>query len=312
MAANLTIGSLDGNSSREVPQLRAHYHDGRWENFSGGGGLSEIQEELISVFDLGNNNGGSSSYHLSTIREEVEESVFSLDFQERGEDVVYVAVGGKKQTSMDALIWTLNHAVVNPSSTLVFLIHVFPETKFIPSPLGMLPVSQVNPEQKEMYMAQERRKRTEFLRKFLIVCSASQIKADTIVIESDTEAKAILDLIPILNIRKLVLGATKSTHRILRSSRKGNGVADEIMQNAPEFCEVKIICEGKEMSEVMVESRSSSSSSSSSSLSLRITHQTAPGLAQDQEHVDESYSCGCFSLILNSYGQLQRQAHKRG
>ncbi|KAL0321038.1 UNVERIFIED_CONTAM: hypothetical protein Sradi_5365300 [Sesamum radiatum] len=262
MAANLTIGSLDGNSSREVRQLRAHYHDGRWENFNGGGG------------------------------EEVEESVFSFDFQGRGEDVVYVAVGENKQTSMDALIWTLNHAVLNPSSTLVFLIHVFPETKFIPSPLGMLPASQVNPEQKEMYMAQERRKRAEFLRKFLIVCSASQIKADTIVIESDTEAKAILDLIPILNIRKLVLGATKSTvRRILRSSKKGNGVADEIVQNAPEFCEVKIICEGKEMSEMMVDSRSSSSSSSS------LSHQTAPGLAQDQEHVDESYSCGCFSLI---------------
>ncbi|KAL0310800.1 UNVERIFIED_CONTAM: hypothetical protein Sangu_2374700 [Sesamum angustifolium] len=294
MAANLTIGSLDGNSSREVPQLRAHYLDGRWENFNG---LSEIQEELISVFDLGNNNnGGSSSYHLSTIREEVEESVFSLDFHERGEDVVYVAVGGNKQTSMDALIWTLNHAVVNPSSTLVFLIHVFPETKFIPSPLGMLPVSQVNPEQKEMYMAQERRKRTEFLHKFLIVCSASQIKADTIIIESDTEAKAILDLIPILNIRKLVLGATKSAvRRILRSSRKGKGVADEIVQNAPEFCEVKIICEGKEMSEVIVESRSSSSS-----LSPRITHHPAPGLAPDQEHVDESYACGCFNLIMLS------------
>ncbi|KAL2253369.1 uncharacterized protein LOC105168059 [Sesamum indicum] len=309
MAANLTIGSLDGNSGREVPQLRAHYHDGRWENFNGGGGLREIQEaQLISVFDLGNNNGGctSGSYHLSTIREEVEESVFSFDFQERGEDVVYVAVGGNKQTSMDALIWTLNHAVLNPSSTLVFLIRVFPETKFIPSPLGMLPVSQVNPEQKEIYMAQERRKRREFLRKFLIVCSASQIKADTIVIESDTEAKAILDLIPILNIRKLVLGATKSTvRRILRSSRKGNGVADEIVQNAPEFCEVKIICEGKEMSEVMAESRSSSST-----LSLRITHQTAPGSAQDQEHVDESYSCGCFNFVL--IDQLQSQEHKRG
>ncbi|KAK4434766.1 hypothetical protein Salat_0639500 [Sesamum alatum] len=285
MAANLTIGSLDGtNSSREVPQLRAHYHD-RWENL----GLSEIEEDyqLISVFDANNNDEGTSSYnnHLSTIREEVEESLFSFDFHERGEDVVYVAVGGKQnvETSMDALIWTLNHAVVNPSSTVVFLIHVFPETKFIPSPLGMLPVSQVNSEQKEMYMAQERRKRREFLRKFLIVCSASQIKADSIVIESETVAKAILDLIPILNIRKLVLGATKSTVRRILRCRKGNGVADQIVQNAPEFCEVKIICEGKEMSELMMmmESRSSS-------LSLGTTDQPpAPGLAQQQEQEQE-------------------------
>lgn len=40
-----------------------------------------------------------------------------------------------------------------------------------------------------------------------------KVKVDTILIESEMEAKAILDLIPILNIKKLVLGATKSTVR---------------------------------------------------------------------------------------------------
>lgn len=46
-----------------------------------------------------------------------------------------------------------------------------------------------------------------------------KVKVDTILIESDMEAKAILDLIPILNIRKLVLGASKATIRyILQSS----------------------------------------------------------------------------------------------
>lgn len=40
-----------------------------------------------------------------------------------------------------------------------------------------------------------------------------KVKVDTVLIESDMEAKAILDLIPILNIRKLVLGATKAAVR---------------------------------------------------------------------------------------------------
>ncbi|KAI3466485.1 hypothetical protein Pfo_023148 [Paulownia fortunei] len=209
MASNLTIGSTEGNSE-EVPRLRAHYQD-QWESFRGGG-VSEIQEELSSeVFDM-NNNGVNNP--LGTIREDVEGSVLSFDFGERGEDVVYVAVGKQgEETSMDALIWTLNNALINPSSTLVFLVHVFPETKYIPTPLGKLPISQVNPEQKEKYMAQERGKRRDFLQKFLNVCSASQVKVDTILIESEMEAKAILDLIPILHIRKLVLGATKSTVR---------------------------------------------------------------------------------------------------
>lgn len=40
-----------------------------------------------------------------------------------------------------------------------------------------------------------------------------QVQVETVLIESDMEAKAILDLIPILNIRKLVMGATKSNLR---------------------------------------------------------------------------------------------------
>ena len=39
--------------------------------------------------------------------------------------------------------------------------------------VGMMPVSQVNPEQKEIYMAQERGKRTQFLDKFLNACSSA-------------------------------------------------------------------------------------------------------------------------------------------
>jgi len=40
-----------------------------------------------------------------------------------------------------------------------------------------------------------------------------QVKVDTILIESDTVASAIRDLIPILNIRMLVVGTTKSSLR---------------------------------------------------------------------------------------------------
>lgn len=79
--------------------------------------------------------------------------------------------------------------------------------------MGRLPISQANPDQKENFLNQERRKRSEYLQKFLSLCSSSKVQVETVLIESDMEAKAILDLIPILNIRKLVLGATKSTLR---------------------------------------------------------------------------------------------------
>ncbi|XP_073158375.1 uncharacterized protein [Henckelia pumila] len=203
MTKNLATGGGGGENSGESDDWsRARY------------GGSEIEEEFS--IDISSNRLQMSN--LDTIKEEMEGSLFSFDFHGGsgggggGGDCVYVAVWKQnEEASMDALIWAMKNTVFS-SSTVVFLIHVFPETKFIPSPLGKLAVSQVNPEQKENYMAQERGKRSEFLQKFLNIRPTSnfQIKMDTILIESDMEAKAILDLIHILYIKKLVLGANKS------------------------------------------------------------------------------------------------------
>ncbi|PWA74686.1 rossmann-like alpha/beta/alpha sandwich fold protein [Artemisia annua] len=115
--------------------------------------------------------------------------------------------------------------------------------------MGKLPISHANAEQKKSYLGQERRKKIDYLQKFLSFCSSSKVQVETLLIESDTEAKAILDLIPILNIKKLVLGATKSSLRKLKSkSKKGSGrTIDQIVFNAPKFCKVKVIFEGKEV-----------------------------------------------------------------
>ncbi|CAL5408139.1 unnamed protein product [Camellia sinensis] len=262
-------------------------------NFSS---ICEIEEEKeeeswSEVFEIDNREP------MPAIKEEFDGSVFSFDFQ-NGEDVVYVAVGktDSESSSMDALVWTLNH-VATPS-TLVFLIHIFPELRFIPTPLGKMPISQVNPEQKENHMNQERSKRREFLQKFLDVCSASKVKVDTILIESDMEAKALLDLIPILNIRKLVLGTNKSSLKKLRS-RRGNGIADQVLQNAPEFCEVKIICEGKEVmmdvdNAMMTQSPSPSSRGNLvDSPSSRAPPEEVKVVVADQKNND-SFRCACF------------------
>jgi hypothetical protein len=145
-----------------------------------------------------------------------------------------------------------------------------------------------------------------------------QVKVDTILIESDMVASAIRDLIPILNIRTLVVGTTKSslrynykhvtfshlhvlciyktcdsiyemgtrTCRKLRSKR-GSGVAGQLMlQNAAEGCVVKIICEGKEVTEdQMIESPSPRS------------NDINPKPKQDQEDQrNDNFSCMCFKI----------------
>ncbi|XP_060218987.1 uncharacterized protein LOC132645800 isoform X2 [Lycium barbarum] len=270
------------------------YYDGQGQNTS-----TSLGNEIVEIEEHGSNGGYVPASELleinrglASIKEvEVEGSLYSFDFHNnRDHAVVYVAVGHSsgnsnkisKDSSMDALLWTLNHAVPDYSSTILFLIHIYPETKYIPTPC------QVSAEQKENHMAQERGKRRQFLQKFFDACAATKVKVDTILIESDMEAKAILDLIPICNITRLILGTSKANLKKLKS-RKGCGTADQILLNAPEFCEVKIICEGKEMVELqMFESPSPKANTADSPKPIQ-SHTHDQNQAQN-----ESFVCGCF------------------
>ena len=92
-------------------------------------GVSEIVEEGNNSSELFEINHGVG---MASIKEEIESSLFSLDLNyAEEEDSVYVAVE-KSESSMDAFSWTLAH-FVNTSTTL-YLIHVFPEIRYIPSP----------------------------------------------------------------------------------------------------------------------------------------------------------------------------------
>ncbi|KAL0534456.1 hypothetical protein IC582_028747 [Cucumis melo] len=193
--------------------------------------------------------------------DECAESWFSFDFR-KSNHFVYVGISDNFDSSMDALQWTLHFAVL--PSTIVYLFHVFPEIRFIPSPLGMLPRSQVSPKLVEKFRTEERAKRRMFLQKFVDKCSAVQVSVEVVMIESDMVSRAILDLIALFQIKKLILGSSKP--RKWRS-KGGKGIARHVLQNAEEFCDVKIICEGKESTNTYqaIESPSSSSSSHTTS-----------------------------------------------
>ncbi|CAA7397891.1 unnamed protein product [Spirodela intermedia] len=159
---------------------------------------------------------------------------------EGGSDL-YVAVG-KGSSSMGALSWALKH-VAKPKD-FVYLIHVYPEVRNIPTPLGMLPRNQVTPEQVESYMSLERSKRIQLLQPFLKLGDASKVIMDTLLIESDLIANAIVELIPVLHIRRLFMGISKSN---IRAMRKGAGKSGQVLRNAPEYCQVTVISEGGEV-----------------------------------------------------------------
>ena len=128
--------------------------------------------------------------------------------------------------------------------TLIFKIYCLLELKCVCMydlcVVGRLAKEQASQEQLDAFMSQEREKRRTLLNKFIQTCSASkvpslsfslswnsfksskltderlsqkQVKVETILVESDSVAKAIQDLTTILNIKKLVLGIDKSNAR---------------------------------------------------------------------------------------------------
>ncbi|GAB2303196.1 hypothetical protein Dimus_037193 [Dionaea muscipula] len=244
-------------------------------NFSsgiGGGGGACPTSEIEEVDEYPGDRGGGTGARMAPIREEViaESSMFSFDIngggtfnprreEEEAEDAVFVVVEEKEssQSSMDALMWTLKDGSIfgsssSPSSSassyrVVYLIHVFPEVKFIPSPLGngKVPRSQVRHDQVENYLTQERGKRRRLLEKFIDKCTTHKVKAETILIESNDVANAVLELVSVLHVPKLVIGVSKANLRKLLS-RRGNGVAVQLVQNAPHWCVIKCICEGRD------------------------------------------------------------------
>ena len=99
-------------------------------------------------------------------------------------------------------------------------------------------------------------------------------------IESDNVAKTIMNLVVNLNIRKLVIGTSKSNLRyhvtnhncvtlyklkiiiaifcncFIRKSgsrRQDGSIADMVLKNSQESCDIKIICEGREVIDQMID-----------------------------------------------------------
>ncbi|KAL5056645.1 hypothetical protein RYX36_037327 [Vicia faba] len=189
---------------------------------------------------------------LDTIREEdCESGVFSIDIHNKikSNDVVYVAVG-ETGSSMEALSWTLKH-LVNPSSTTVSLVHVFPKVKQIPTALGKIPRKCVSQEHVNNYLSQEKMKRKILLQKFVDLCTGSKVKVEMLLVEGNNIGKAIVELVKKLNIRKLVIGTTQSNLR-KHSSRRQNSTAEMVLKSIEERCDVKIICEGREVIDQMI------------------------------------------------------------
>ncbi|KAF8390493.1 hypothetical protein HHK36_025019 [Tetracentron sinense] len=202
---------------------------------------------------------------------------------------VYVAVG---KDDFEVLKWALEHALL--PGTRIFLVHVFASIDFIPTPdvvllmeVGRISRNQVSREQVKTYMREENTRRRNLLQKYISLCTDAKVVVDTMLIESNLTAKAILDLIPVLNITTLVMGTKRSPSS--RQSRKGLRKSEFVQKHAPDFCEVTIVFDGKRVVESQQKTGLEPSSSASSGRRQAIT----PLLERN------FFECGCFPGKFN-------------
>ncbi|KAF7134590.1 hypothetical protein RHSIM_Rhsim08G0176600 [Rhododendron simsii] len=75
--------------------------------------------------------------------------------------------------------------------------------------VGRLSRSQLTQEQVRFYVNKENNWRRNILQKYIQLCTDTKVTVDTALLESNSTAKAILDLIPVLNITYLVMGTKR-------------------------------------------------------------------------------------------------------
>ncbi|KAF5190737.1 U-box domain-containing protein 33-like isoform x1 [Thalictrum thalictroides] len=172
---------------------------------------------------------------------EIDESKSFSSSTRDGGNNIYVAVG---KDDLHVLKWILNHAVL--PGTCVYLIHVFPPVNYIPTPVGKMLRSQASQEQVNSFLRDENTRRRNLLQKYVLLCNDAKVTVETMLIESNQTTKAILELIPVLNITMLVMGTKSPSSRKLRM-RLGKG--EFVQKHVPDFCEVTIIFAGKKVIE---------------------------------------------------------------
>ncbi|KVH98910.1 Rossmann-like alpha/beta/alpha sandwich fold [Cynara cardunculus var. scolymus] len=132
---------------------------------------------------------------------------------------VFVAVG---KNDLDVVKWAVDHLV--SAGARLYLVHVFPPVTHIQTPVGKLSRSQLSKDQVQIYVNEENNKRRSLL-------------------QNNATTKAILDLIHVVNITKLVMGTKRAPS--LRRLRKGSSKSELVKKNAPDFCDVSVIYNGK-------------------------------------------------------------------
>lgn len=239
---------------------------------------------------------------------------------------VAVAVRGDGRASRRAARWAAASLV--PAGGRVALVHVIPPVSFVPSPSGeRVPVGKMEREVVEMY-AQDRRARAQevFLPFRRIVGRGRTV--ETVVLEGDSVAEALVKYAAESGVRSLVLGSATLTwfRRILRLQ----DVPFTVLKIVPSSCNIFVVSRRRLTIKFANQARSSKSNASIriQSISHKAFDQIQRDWLQDKQALNNladdeipkysgnscsgSFSQVCSSLSTSSNAIKSSESHRRG
>ncbi|KAI8553437.1 hypothetical protein RHMOL_Rhmol05G0015800 [Rhododendron molle] len=138
--------------------------------------------------------------------------------------------------SRRAVRWAVENLM--PNATRFVLVHVVPPITSIPTPSGdTIPIEQLDANVVEMYIKDTKLGFQEIFLPFKKLCKRRKI--ETLVLEGDNLASALLKYVTDSGVSSLVLGSCSSS--FITRKLKDSTVPSAVLKNAPEACNVYIV-----------------------------------------------------------------------
>ncbi|KAG0447612.1 hypothetical protein HPP92_028241 [Vanilla planifolia] len=152
-------------------------------------------------------------------------------------ETLHVAVGRSPEKTLRLLEWTF----LRFRSREVVLVHIHRPSPAIPTPLGNLPADQANEHFVSAHRLEEWGNTQKILQYYLDICYRFQVQPNLILVKAEHVMKELVDLISRHGIKKLVIGAPPNKYKFF----KVKGLFNKAMKNAPSFCEIWFVKNGK-------------------------------------------------------------------
>lgn len=156
------------------------------------------------------------------------------------DDMMYVAVGKDLKETEPTLTWALHKS----GGRKILILHVHTPAQKIPMMGTKFNIDQLDVHQVRTYHEKERQDMHKILEKYILICGRAGVRADKLVLETDSIEKGIVELISQHGIRKLVMGAAANKCYSKKMIDLRSKKAIYVQLQAPTFCCIWFVCKG--------------------------------------------------------------------